>query len=155
MSKLASEFKSFINVPTFKNNQRSSGGTLRQKKTWLTLIWAPISINNHQSASISIIKHQSASISINQHRYYWSNKHQSVPVSINQHQSASISINLHQSAFKSPSPRYLPYIPRSGKNFSSGRNDIDVALILFKRLRVSLVTPIAYTGKKLEKLPDL
>ena len=33
----------------YKNDRRSSGGTLWQKKTWLNLFWASISINQIQS----------------------------------------------------------------------------------------------------------
>ena len=55
-------------LPSIKIDRRSSEGTIRQKKTWLNLIWASISINQHQFASISIYQHQSAPISINQHQ---------------------------------------------------------------------------------------
>ena len=58
-------------------------GTLRQKKTCLTLLV-------HQTASISIHQHQSTLSNTNQC--------QSTPISINQNQSAKIRINLHQSA---------------------------------------------------------
>ena len=37
-----------------KNDRRNSGCTLRQKKTWLNLIWASISLSQHQPASICI-----------------------------------------------------------------------------------------------------
>ena len=70
-----------------KIDRRSSGGTLRQKKTRLNLIWALISISQHQSATISINKQISASISTNQL--------QSESIGINQNQSASIRINQH------------------------------------------------------------
>ena len=66
----------------YKNDRRSSGGTLRQQKTWLNLIWASISIHQHHSALISINQHQSASITI---------KH---------NQSASVGISQHQSTFE-------------------------------------------------------
>ena len=81
-----------------KNDRRTSGCTLRQKETWLNLIWASISISQHKSALISINKHQSASISTNQHQsaQISFNQKQSETISINKHQSASISINQHK-----------------------------------------------------------
>ena len=85
--------------------RKDSGGTLRQKKTLLSLVWAPIKINQHQSAPININQNQSSSISINQHQsaLISTNQHQSASISIDQHQSAqhqsaSISTNQHQSA---------------------------------------------------------
>ena len=48
-----------------KNDRRSSGGTLRQKKTRLKIIWVSISIYQHQSALISTNQHQSLSFSLN------------------------------------------------------------------------------------------
>ena len=88
-----------------KNDQRSSGCTLRQKKTRLYLRGALkyFSINQHQSAPISIIsisQHLSASIITNQHQSesIRINQNQSASIIINQNQSASSSINHDQSA---------------------------------------------------------
>ena len=85
-----------------KIDRRSSGGTLRQKKTCLNLISASISISQHQSAFISIHQHQSAQIR-NIQRQWASisiNQHQSAPISIKHNQSASASITQHQSAYQ-------------------------------------------------------
>ena len=51
-----------------KMSEETPDYTLQQKKTWLSLIWASIIINQHQhqSASIRVNQHQSTSICINQ-----------------------------------------------------------------------------------------
>ena len=69
-----------------KNDRRGSGGTLRQKKTRLKLIWASININQYQSALIIINQYLSASMSTNQL--------QSASISIKHDQSASVSISI-------------------------------------------------------------
>ena len=90
---------------------RSSGDTLQQKKTWLNLICALISINQHQSATISINQQLSASISIYQHQsaLISFNQNQSASIKINHHQSESISINQHQAQLISTSQHQSAY----------------------------------------------
>ena len=87
--------------PSLKNDRRNSGGTLRQKKPRLNLIWVSISIsisfNRHPLVSISINQHLLASISTNPYQSESISIHpnQSVSISINHDQSASVSINHH------------------------------------------------------------
>ena len=91
-----------------KNDRRSSGGTLRQKKTWLNLIGASISINQHQSASICINRHQSASISINQNQSASINK---------KNQSASIHDNVLMSLSNKKNTQTFIYWYKSSTSY--------------------------------------